>query len=175
MLSGSNVKARSTRPELVVVVSHDVTQRGWKDVEPGEVCKIPGVGPIAPQVAKRIAEDAFLNGVFYDGCDLRHFKRWSRNIPIEIQVALELGEPPDFQGVRCVDCRNHFRTEFDHVHPYAAGGPTSGPNMKPRCWSCHVGKTERDRKARLLRARPPDEPDGRAPEGPGRAASGADP
>jgi hypothetical protein len=87
LLAGAG-KGPSRRPELVVLVSHEVTQRGWKDVRQGEVCKIPGVGPVAAPVAKEIARDAFLSGVFYDGKDLRHFVRWTRNIPVEVLVAL---------------------------------------------------------------------------------------
>jgi hypothetical protein len=75
---------------------------------------------VSPQVAEEIAQDAFLNGVFYDGVDLRNFARWTRNIPIEVAVALELGSPPSFDGVYCVDCGNRFRTEFDHVQPHGA-------------------------------------------------------
>ncbi|HEX2241329.1 MAG TPA: HNH endonuclease signature motif containing protein, partial [Actinomycetota bacterium] len=142
------VKGRAKRPELVVLVSHEVAKRGWKDVRAREVCKIPGVGPVAQQVARRIADDAFLSGLFYDGTDLRHFKRWSRHIPVEVEVALELGKPPSFDGVRCVDCGNHFRTEFDHVQPRFSYGPTSHPNLEPRCWPCHQGKTQRDMKAK---------------------------
>ena len=145
LLSGSG-KGRATRPELVVLVSHEVAKRGWTDVRKGEFCKIPGVGPVAPQIAKDIAQDAFLNGVVYDGIDLREFKRWSRHIPVEVQVALELGEPPEFDGVVCVDCGNRFRTQFDHVQPRAGKGPTSNGNLKPRCWDCHGIKTANDRK-----------------------------
>jgi hypothetical protein len=140
-------KGRAKRPELVVLVSHDVATRGWRDVREGELCKIPGVGPVSPHVAKEIAQDAFLNGVFYDGVDLRNFARWTRNIPVEVAVALELGSPPSFDGVSCVDCGNRFRTEFDHVQPHGAKGPASNGNLKPRCWSCHQAKTQRDRKA----------------------------
>jgi hypothetical protein len=148
-MSGTGT-ARSRRPELVVLVSHEVVKRGWRGVGPGETCKIPGVGPVAPEVAREIAQDAFVNGVFYDGVDLRHFARWSRNIPIEVLLALELGEPPAFDGVSCVDCGNRFRTEFDHLEPRAAFGATSKPNLNPRCWRCHHAKTERDRKAGKL-------------------------
>jgi 5-methylcytosine-specific restriction endonuclease McrA len=137
-----------------VLVSHEVAKRGWSEVRPGEVCKIPRVGPVSPQVAREIARDAFLSGVFYDGKDLRQFRRWSRSIPIEVAVALELGEPPGFDGVACVDCSNRFRTEFDHVHPRIAGGPSSNGNLKPRCWRCHQAKTERDRRAGKLK--PPE-------------------
>ena len=143
LLAGSG-RGPSKRPELVVLVSHEVTKRGWKDVKKGEVCKIPGIGPIAPDIAKGIAEDAFLTGLFYDGKDLRHIKRWTRNVPIEVRTALELGDPPDFDGVKCVDCGNRFRTEFDHVLPHGQKGPASLENLKPRCWSCHREKTKRD-------------------------------
>jgi 5-methylcytosine-specific restriction endonuclease McrA len=147
LLKGSGGR-RATRPELVVLVSHQVTKRGWKDVKKGEVCKIPGVGPVAPQVAKEIAKDAFLSGVFYDGKDLRHFTRWSRHIPIEVAVALELGEPPGFDGIACVDCGKRFKNQIDHVRPRSHTGPTSHPNLRPRCWTCHQAKTKRERKER---------------------------
>jgi hypothetical protein len=153
LLSGSG-KGRARRRELVVLVSHEVTQRGWTDVRDGEVCKIPGVGPVSAQVAREIAQDAFLSGVFFDGVDLRNFARWTRNIPIEVAIALELGDPPEFDGVACVDCGNRFRTEFDHVEPHVAYGPASNRNLRPRCWSCHQAKTARDRNAGTLK--PPE-------------------
>ncbi|MGH2750774.1 MAG: HNH endonuclease signature motif containing protein [Actinomycetota bacterium] len=155
LLAGAG-KGRARRPELTVLVSHSVAKRGWTDVRPGEMCKIPGVGPVAPDIAKAIAADAFLNGVFFDGKDLRHFKRWSRDISVEVRAALELGQPPDFDGIRCRDCGNHFRTEFDHVDPHVAHGPASTSNLEPRCWPCHQAKTARDRKAGKLKPpRPP--------------------
>lgn len=153
-LSGDAIAGRTKRPELVVLVSHEIAKRGWKEVRKGEVCKIPGVGPVSPEVAKTIAKDAFLNGVYFDGKDLRQFARWSRNIPVEVAVALELGPPPSFDGVVCVDCGNRFRTEFDHVEPHAAKGPCSSTNLQPRCWGCHQAKTAEDRKNGKLK--PPD-------------------
>ncbi|MDQ3984913.1 MAG: HNH endonuclease [Actinomycetota bacterium] len=150
LLSGSG-RGRSRRPELVVLVSHEVARRGWTEVKKGEVCKIPGVGPVSPQVAKEIAQDAFLSGLFYDGKDLRHLRRWTRNTPVEVRLALELGEPPEFDGIKCVDCGNRFRTENDHVQPHCVLGPASTDNLKPRCWRCHREKTKRDRRAGRLR------------------------
>ena len=154
-LLAGNGKGRATRPELVVLVSHEVAKRGWKDVKKGEVCKIPGVGPVSPQVARGIANEAFLSGVFYDGKDLRHFKRWTRNPPVEVSVALELGRAPEFDGVRCVDCGNRFHPERDHIEPHCAGNPASLDNLDWRCWPCHGAKTERDRKAGKLKGPAP--------------------
>ncbi len=146
-LLSSSPCARAKRPELVILVSHEVAKRGWSDVQEGEFCKIPGVGPVAPRVAQEIASDAFLNGVFYDGTDLRQLKRWSREIPVQVRVALELGPGPEFDGILCTDCGNRFRTEFDHVQPRFAGGLTANDNLQPRCWRCHRAKSERDRRA----------------------------
>ncbi len=148
-------KGRAKRPELVVLVSHEVVKRGWTGVRKDEMCKIPGVGPVSPLVARDIAQDAFLSGVFYDGKDLRHFKRWDRYIPKAIAVALELGRPPEFDGVKCVDCGNRFKNQIDHVEPRARGGPTSRPNLDPRCWTCHQAKTKRERAAARGHARSP--------------------
>jgi hypothetical protein len=127
VFSGCAVKPHSSRPELVILVSHEVVKRGWKDVRDGEVCKIPGLGPVAPEVVKEIAGDAFLTGVVCDGRELRNIRRWTRNIPIEVRLALELGDPPDFDGVRCVDCGKRFRNQNDHVEPHCGGNPASSP------------------------------------------------
>ena len=145
---------RRLTPEQLLIYNSFMSKRGWRDVKKGEVCKIPGVGPVSPQTARAIAADAFLTGVFYDGKDLRQMRRWTRNTPVEVRLALELGDPPDFDGVRCTDCGNRFRTEFDHVEPHCARGPASVDNFEPRCWACHRDKTERDRKAGKLT--PPD-------------------
>jgi hypothetical protein len=51
MLSGAAPMARSRRPEHVVLVSHEVIARGWKDVTEGEVCKIPGTAALGARAA----------------------------------------------------------------------------------------------------------------------------
>ena len=187
MLSGTG-RGRTTRPELVVLVSHEVAKRGWTEVRDGELCTIPGVGPVPPEVARSIAKDAFLTGLFYDGKDLRSIRRWTRNVPVEVKVALELGTPPcghttlrrssrriarndcaHFDGFKCADCGNRFRNQRDHVEPHNQFGPASIDNLEPRCWRCHQAKTARDRKAGKLTPPPPgvrpeDRPEsGRAP------------
>ncbi|MGI8519639.1 MAG: hypothetical protein ACR2MC_03355, partial [Actinomycetota bacterium] len=95
MLSGATT-GRSRRPELVVLASHEIVTRGWDEVRKGELCKIHGVGPVSPATAEKIAGDAILTGVFYDGKDLRQVRRWTRNTPVEVLLALELGDPPEY-------------------------------------------------------------------------------
>jgi hypothetical protein len=143
VVSGDGAK-RLGRTELVVLVSSEITRRGWTDVREGEHCKVPGIGPIPPQVARRIASDAFLTGLFFDGTDLRHLRRWTRHIPAEIRIALNLGDPPGFDGPKCVDCGRRLNLEVDHRIPVAAGGDTSLPNSGWRCDDCHDDKTAAD-------------------------------
>ena len=164
LLSSTGTTAPARKPELVVLVSHEITQRGWNEVQEGEVCKIPGVGPISPQRAREIASDAFLSGLFYDGTDLRHFRRWTRNTPVEVLLALQLGEPPEFDGVKCTDCGRRFRNEKDHSAPHVAGGFASTTNLKWRCYGCHQRKTAADRRKGKLT--PPDPDAERGPPGP---------
>jgi 5-methylcytosine-specific restriction endonuclease McrA len=137
---------RPSKPELVIVLSHEVAARGWTDVKPGEVCHIPGVGPIDPRVAKDIAQDAFITGVVSDGKDLGQMRRWTRAIPVEVRLALRLGPPPDFDGPRCVDCGNRYTLEHDHDTPRSQGGPTSLGNLADRCHPCHLAKTKTERR-----------------------------
>ena len=144
------------RTEMVVLVSHGVADRGWNDVQDGEFCKIPGVGPISPETARKIAAgDCFLTGLFYDGEDLRHLRRFGRHIPAAIRIALNLGDPPGFQGRRCIDCGNRFFLETDHQEPRGSGGETALDNLNHRCDPCHDRKTRQDREAGLLRERAP--------------------
>jgi hypothetical protein len=92
--TGSGEGSRRGRTDMVILVSHEITQRGWQDVREGEQCKIPGIGPVDPQVAREIAGNAFLNALFYDGEDLRHFKRWIRNIPHRSASPCNWASPP---------------------------------------------------------------------------------
>ena len=128
------------------------------------MCKIPGVGPIAPETAREIGSDAFLSGLFYDGTDLRHFRRWTRNVPVGVLLSLELGEPPEFDGVKCIVCGHRFRNEKEHSEPHIAGGSASTSNLRWRCYACHQKKTAEDRKNGKLT--PPDPDAGRGPPGP---------
>lgn len=107
---------------------------------------------MSPEVARQIAGDAFLTGLFYDGKDLRNIRRWTRNTPVEVLLALELGDPPTFDGISSVDCGNRFGNELDHIEPHCTHAPASTDNLEPRCWSCHRAKTTRDRKAGKLRS-----------------------
>ena len=154
LLSGTG-KGRAKRPELVILVSHEVAKRGWtRRARRASSARSPGLGRWhlgwpgrSPKTRSSTAcsTTGWTCATSNDG----------RGIPrLSYASALELGEPPEFDGVVCIDCGNRFRTEFDHVEPHVARGPASNGNLKPRCYRCHQAKTERDRKAGKLK--PPE-------------------
>jgi hypothetical protein len=159
LTSGSGTgKARSA--DLVIVADLRAYRRGH--AHPGEPMHLIGGGPIPVSLARELAEDAFLKVVLHDGVDLHTVKHFGRHIPAEIRTALELGPPPDFDGVTCSEdnCDRRYGIEWDHTDPYANWGPTAYFNLGGRCRPHHWEKTARDRKAGLLgpRTSGPDPP-----------------
>ncbi len=144
---------RSPRAEMVVVCDLNAFRRGH--THPGEVCHIIGGGPLPVDVARHIANDAFLKVAFHDSVDIHRVGHLGRHIPAELRTALELGQPPTFQGAACADCGQRHGLQWDHINPVNNRGPTSYHNLQARCWADHHDKTERDRKAGLLAPGPP--------------------
>lgn len=142
-------RGRSRAADLVVVCDIDAWRRG--KALSGEPCHIVGGGPIPVGVARELSRDAFLKAVLHDGVEIGTVRHFGRHIRAELRTALDLGPPPGFDGVACADgCGRRYGLEWDHVDPVAHGGPTSYGNLRPRCFSCHAEKTERDRRAGLL-------------------------
>lgn len=142
-------RKRSDRAELVIVCDLFAWRRGH--THSGEVCQIIDGGPIPVPVARQLGKDAFLKAALHDGVAIHTVKHFGRHHPAELRTALDLGPVPAFTGARCADCAGRWGLEYDHVNPVANGGLTEYSNLEPRCWKDHQNKTERDRKAGLLR------------------------
>ena len=145
---------RATSADLVVVCDLQAYRRGH--AHEGEVCHIVGGGPLPVGEARRLGDDAFLKAVLHDGVRIETVAHFGRHLTAELRTALELGPPPDLDGVRCVEegCDRRYGLEWDHVDPRANGGPTSYNNLQARCWPHHRAKTDRDRAAGLLGGQP---------------------
>ena len=125
------------------------------NVETGE-SHIVGGGPVPESRVREAARDGFIKAVLHDGRKVDTIVHYGRcNIPAELRTVIELGDPPAFDGVTCLDCGRTFRLEWDHGDPVANNGPTSRDNFRRRCHDCHVVKTEQDRLAGLLSGRAP--------------------
>jgi hypothetical protein len=100
MLSGAGTgKARSA--DLVIVQDLRAYRRGH--AHPGEVSHIIGGGPTPVRVARDLAQDAFLKVVLHDGVNIHSVAHFGRYRPAELETALALGGPPDFDGVTCAE------------------------------------------------------------------------
>lgn len=155
--------------DLVIVCDLYAWRRGH--AHDGETCHLVGGGPIPVDLAKQLAEDAFLKVVLHDGKEIQRVRHHGRRYTAELKTALDLGPVPSFKGRACRDCTRTYGLEYDHTDPVAHTGPTSLRNVVARCYPCHQAKTERDRRAGLLgkraKARGPGPPPGR-PGGPQR-------
>jgi hypothetical protein len=129
-------RRRARHLNMNVVVSLDALRRG--EVEDGEVCEIPGVGPVPVSVAREYLGDAFLSVIIRDGKDIRTVVHLGRYIPTEIRTALSLEVP------ECIilDCANRGYLETDHHHDYAKGGPTAFGNLGGMCRPHQIKKNQ---------------------------------
>jgi hypothetical protein len=145
-------KGKAHSADLVIVCDLAAYRRGH--AHPGEPCHIVGGGPVPVSLAHDLAGDAFLKVVLHDGVRIDTVSHLGRHMKAELRTALELGAPPDFSGVSCVEanCDRRHHLDWDHLNPVANRGPTSYDNLEPRCWPHHREKTERDRAAGLLGA-----------------------
>ena len=144
-------QGKANSADLVIVCDLRAYRRGH--AHPGEACHIVGGGPLPVSVARELGRDAFLKAVIHDGIAIHTVAHYGRHLKAELRTALELGAPPHLNGVTCTEagCDRRHGLEWDHLNPKANWGPTSYDNLQPRCWPHHQEKTERDRKAGLLR------------------------
>ena len=154
MLEGQGQR-RSGRTDLSIVCDVSAYRRGY--AAPGEPRHISRGGPVPVSWVKEIAEDAFIKAVLHDGVCIISLAHWGRHMKAELRTALELGKPPDFEGLKCAEpgCERRYGLEWDHVDPVNNNGPTSYENLQPLCKPHHWEKTERDRKNGLLGPRAP--------------------
>ena len=120
---------RGARSDVVLVCDLEAFRRGHSHA--GEVSQIVGGGPIpVSMVWDALRNDAFLKAVIHDGVRIDTVVHYGRHIRAELRTALELGKPPDFDGVTCADgCGRRFNLQWDHVDPLANHGPTSFDNL----------------------------------------------
>jgi hypothetical protein len=128
------------RAPATIVVRVDKTAFDRGRSEPGEVCEIPGVGPIPVSVARTLADDAILKALITDGTDVRSISHLGRTIPARLRTAVEEAYP------ECAveECHVDRHLEIDHKQPVADGGRTELANLQRLCAHHHDEKTARE-------------------------------
>lgn len=123
-------------PTVVYHVSLDALRRG--QLEPGELCEVPGVGPVPLKVIENVVGDAMGKLVVSNGVDVTTVCHLGRTVPAHVETALEARDRS------CVvpDCDVTLSLEIDHWQvPFAQGGPTALWNLARLCRFHHQLKT----------------------------------
>jgi hypothetical protein len=136
-LAGSGGGSGRTGPCATVHVRVDRSALARGHTRPGEVCEIPGVGPIPVAAARRLASDAILKAFLTDGAEVTAVAHLGRTVPAKVRTALEARDP-----TCCVPgCDVREGLEIDHRVPFAEGGPTTLRNLARLCRWHHYLKT----------------------------------
>lgn len=124
-------------PKAVVHVDVDAAAFARRRTQPGETCRIRGVGPIPVGVAQRLASEGIVKAVERDGVDVRRVAHLGRTIPAHLLTALEARDPT------CVvpGCDRRTDLEIDHVVPFTQGGETRLDNLARLCGFHHAQKS----------------------------------
>jgi len=126
------------RPPAQVQLRVDLAALRRGELEAGEICEIPGVGPVALATAERLIGDSFVKILVTDGVDVQCVAHIGRSIPAHMMTALAERDPT------CVvpGCAVAQGLEVDHYQvPFASGGPSELWNLARLCSHHHRQKT----------------------------------
>lgn len=126
-------------PSAVVHLRMDYAALERGHLESGEICEVPGVGPIPLEEARALLADSYRVGVLMDGQHIMSVKGLGHSIPDRLRRAVY--ERDDYRCVVPGCCTDYTGHQIDHVKPVARGGPTKIYNLALLCVWHHGLKT----------------------------------
>ena len=127
----------SAKPNAKVIVRVDLAAVRRGTTVPGEVCDIPGFGPIPVSEALKLMNGAFLSAVLTKGQDVHTVVHFGRQFTEFQKTALEWRDPEC-----CVNgCRATARLERDHRDDWALTHRTWVQSADRLCHHHHLLKT----------------------------------
>lgn len=137
MARAASGPADAFRPSAVVHVrvDHSALVRGR--TARGEVCEVPGAGPVPVGWVQRLLPDAVVAALAVEDGQVLKVAHVGRVIPAKVRTALAERDRA------CVvpGCPVDRDLEIDHVTPLAEGGRTELANLRRRCCLCNYLKT----------------------------------
>jgi hypothetical protein len=131
----SDVKVTLPKAELRIRVDFAALERG--STSPGEVCEIPGLGPVPVDLARKLAPDSIIDLIVTKGTDVRSIVSLGRTIPRAMKLALEERYPTCAKW----DCDVATHLEADHVEDFSIVRETRFENLVHWCTYHHDLKT----------------------------------
>ena len=128
---GAGPKRSKTKDVTRVRVDLAALTRGT--TEPGEVCEIPGVGPVPVSVARATLSHGLLELVITDGIDVQTVVSTTRHVPAALKIAI--AERDQRCKVRGCDRTDHL--ERHHTTRVADGGLTTYEGLGNTCPDHH--------------------------------------
>jgi hypothetical protein len=131
-----NVGGRTRSAVVYLHVSLEALHRGL--LEAGELCEVPGIGPVPLVVVEHLMGDALAKLVIEKGVDVTTVFNLGRTVPAAVATALEARDRV------CVvpGCDVSLSLEIDHWKiPYGKRGPTVLWNLARLCKFHHNLKT----------------------------------
>ncbi|HEY8215604.1 MAG TPA: hypothetical protein VIH82_00620, partial [Acidimicrobiia bacterium] len=125
--------------EPVARVRVDLTPVLRGKTEPGEICEIPGVGPVPVSVARQVLSHGLLELVLHDGKDVRAIVTRTRHVPEALKIAIE--ERDQRCKIRGCDATQHLQRH--HIEDYAEHHRTSYEILGLICADDHDRVTHR--------------------------------
>lgn len=138
-------------PSAVVHLRLDYAaiQRG--QLERGEICEVPGIGPISLEAARQMLSDSRQVVIAVEGDDIRMVKGIGHTIPDKLRRAVY--ERDDFRCVVPGCLTYHHGLDIDHTTGVKQGGPTELYNLALLCSFHHRLKTHHGFRLRHYRHR----------------------
>ncbi len=136
--TGGSPRAPDPRALVTLRVDLDALRRG--SIGPGEICEIPGVGPVPVETARELMGDAITRLVITNGVDVTTVCHLGRSIPSPLRTAVVDRDPV------CVvpGCDTASGLEIDHWGiDFVDGGPASLENLARLCHHHHQLRTHR--------------------------------
>jgi hypothetical protein len=131
---------RAPDPRAVVTLRVDLDALRRGSIGPGEICEIPGVGPVPVETARELMGDSITRLVITNGVDVTTVCHLGRSIPARLRTAVE-----DRDRVCVVPgCDTASGLEIDHWGiDFNDGGPASLENVARLCHHHHLLRTHK--------------------------------
>lgn len=136
--SGPRVdRSAKPSPRFLTVLRADLPALQRGHLQSGEVCEIPGLGPISVAAARAALGDSILKLVITRGVDVLNVTHLGRGANTAQKVALLWMQPECSR----LGCHRSMRLEYDHRDEFAKVRCTELRNLDPLCDRDHDLKT----------------------------------